>query len=81
MEAIADHSWFEGGRQRRCIGHIINLAVKASLFGKNYQLFKDKIRPVQALKVFTHRLWQKTGPVGKLHNLLTWINRSDSKHI
>jgi hypothetical protein len=80
MEAIADHFGFEGGRQRqvRCIGHIINLVVKAFLFGKNHQVFEDETPAVQALEVATHRLWQKTGPVGKLHNLVTWINRSDS---
>jgi hypothetical protein len=77
--AIADYFGFEGGRQRqvRCIGHIMNL-VKAFLFRKNHQVFEDEIPAVQALEVATHKLWQKTGPVGKLLNLVTWINRSDA---
>ena len=48
------------------------------LFGKNHQVFEDEILAVQALEVASRRLWQKTGPVGKLHNPVTWINRLDT---
>ena len=80
MEAISDHYGFEDGPQRRirCIGHIINLVVKALLFGKNYQAFEEDIPTVQSFEIARHKLWQKTGPVGKLHNLVTWINRSNT---
>jgi hypothetical protein len=80
IEAIADHFGFEGRRQRQVcyIGHIISLVVKAFPFGKNYQVFEDEIPAVQALEVTTHNLWQKTRPVSKLHNLVTWINESDA---
>ena len=61
----------------RCIGHVINLVVKALLFGKSHEAFEDELPTVQALKVASHNLWLKQGLVGKLYNLVTWINRSD----
>jgi hypothetical protein len=80
MEAIASHFGLKDGHQSRvrCIGHIINLVVKALLFGNNHQAFEEEIPNVQALDVAAHKLWQNTGPVGKLHNLVIWINRSSN---
>ena len=54
----------------QCIGHVINLIIKALLFGKSHKAFKDELPAVQALKVASHNLWLKQGPVGKLYNLV-----------
>jgi hypothetical protein len=80
MVAIAKHFNLPGKglpRRVRCIGHVINLVVKAFLFGTGYEAFEDELPAVQALEVASHNLWLKQGPVGKLHNLVTWISRSD----
>ena len=56
---------------------MINLIIKALLFSKSHKAFKDKLPTVQALKVASYNLWLKQGPVGKLYNLMTWINQLD----
>ena len=81
MEAIAKRFNLPGGSQQRrirCIGHVINLIVKALLFGKGYEALEDDLLYDESLEAASHNLWLKQGPVGKLHNLVTWINRSDA---
>jgi hypothetical protein len=62
-------------RKVRCLGHIINLAAKAFLFGKNADAFEDstdtarKNGHLEALR----EEWRKQGPVGKLHNTVKFI--------
>jgi hypothetical protein len=62
-------------RRVRCLGHIINLAAKAFLFGKNADAFEDvtntarKNGHLEALR----EEWRKQGPVGKLHNTIKFI--------
>jgi hypothetical protein len=62
-------------RRVRCLGHIINLAAKAFLFGKNADAFEDstdaarKNGHLEALR----EEWRKQGPVGKLHNTVKFI--------
>jgi len=65
-------------RRLRCLGHVINLAAKAFLFGQEYDAFEKDIESVkehsELLKEL--KLWRKRGPVGKLHNIVTYICRS-----
>ena len=62
-------------RRVRCLGHIINLAAKAFLFGKNADAFEDstdtarKNGHLEALR----EEWRKRGPVGKLHDTVKFI--------
>jgi hypothetical protein len=64
----------------RCLGHIINLAVKAFLLGKDTEVFKVIINQVndstpRDLEVIrnTQTAWRKKGPVRKLHNIIVFI--------
>ncbi|KAF4435092.1 putative AC9 transposase [Fusarium austroafricanum] len=79
MEEIGKALGLEGKTRRlRCFGHILNLAVKALLFGHNSEAFEDDIQGNETLDAKAHELWRRKGPVGKLHNLIFWIHRSDS---
>ncbi|RKK91315.1 hypothetical protein BFJ70_g17814, partial [Fusarium oxysporum] len=79
MEEIGKALGFEGKTRRlRFFGHILNLAVKALLFGHNSEAFEDDIQGNETLDAKAHELWRRKGPVGKLHNLIFWIHRSDS---
>ena len=79
MAAIAKSLKFAGNgpeHQVRCIGHIINLIVKAFLFREDADAINEDSNEDINIAMALHRLWQRQGPVGKLHNLVTWINRS-----
>jgi hypothetical protein len=68
-------------RRGRCIGHIVNLAAKAYLFGEDVDAFEyavetgnqsaasERLRAAQ-------REWRKKGPIGKLLNLMVFIRAS-----
>jgi hypothetical protein len=78
MEAIGAKLGFNGARRRgRCFGHTLNLAAKAILFGKSADAFEEQLSGVKPLSEDEHALWRKKGPVGKLHNLIIAVNRSD----
>jgi hypothetical protein len=72
-------------RRLRCLGHIINLAVKAFLYGKNTESFEVEISDLDLKKLEEkHYLellaaWRKKGPVGKLHNIVIWIRRTPQR--
>jgi hypothetical protein len=57
-------------RRIRCFGHILHLVVKALLFIKDSNTLED-------LDADDFTEWTKRGPVGKLHNLVVWVNRSN----
>ena len=65
-------------RRLRCLGHVINLAAKAFLYGKEADVFKKDIESfrekLDLLKELT--LWRKRGPIGKLYNIVIFICRS-----
>jgi len=67
----------------RCFGHIINLVVKAFLWGTDWEAFERVVNPAeeytqenekQALKA-----WRTKGAMGKLHNIGTWILRTPQR--
>lgn len=63
----------------RCNGHIINMAVSAFLFGKHPDAeaqaegnHESRMGPSTA----ELNTWRKMGPLGKLHNIITYITAS-----
>lgn len=69
---------FEPRKRRvRCFGHVLNLVVKALLFGHDAEAFETEIDGEPVLDATQHEIWRKKGPIGKLHNLIHWIHRSD----
>lgn len=61
----------------RCFGHIVNLVVKALLFGTNTSAFEDDLQHANEHQSFA--LWRKHGAIGHLHNIVTYITRSDQR--
>ena len=65
----------------RCLGHIIKLAAKALLFGKEADAFeeeyetKKKLSKLEAVREF----WRKKGPLGKFHNTVSFIRKNASE--
>jgi hypothetical protein len=53
----------------RCFGHILNLVTRALMYPKEAQLPED-------IDEEDFDGWRKSGPVGRLHNLVVWIHRS-----
>jgi hypothetical protein len=78
MAIVGAELGFNGkARRGRCFGHLLNLAAKAILFGKNVEAFEQQLSGAEALSHAEHELWRKKGSVGKLHNLVGAINRPD----
>lgn len=78
METIGKKLGFKGSERRgRCFGHVINLVVKVILFGTDSEAFEEELDSGHALATAEHELWRRKGPVGKLHNLVVAIHRSD----
>jgi hypothetical protein len=69
MVAIGEKLGFDGRHRRgRCIGHIINLAAKALLFGNDPDAFEEQLDGTSPLKYADYQLWRTQGPIGKFHN-------------
>ena len=78
MEVIGGELGFAGSTRRgRCFGHTLNLSAKALLFGHNVEAFEEQLSGAAALSEAEHTLWRRKGPVGKLHNLVVDVRRSD----
>ncbi|OBS15938.1 hypothetical protein FPOA_27990 [Fusarium poae] len=78
MEDIAEALGFDPKKRRvRCFGHVLNLVVKALLFGYKAEAFEAEIDGESVSGAAQHEIWRKKGPIGKLHNLVHWIHRSD----
>ncbi|KJZ68529.1 hypothetical protein HIM_12077 [Hirsutella minnesotensis 3608] len=78
LEALA--RWFPMDVNRcrlRCVGHIINLVVRAVFFGANIGKFEAELRG--ATDEFRFDMWAKKGPIGRLHNIATYIRRTDQR--
>ena len=69
-------------RRSRCLGHIINLAAKAFLFGSDVDAFEqvagdDSGQVIESAAARSAQAeWRRKGPVGKLHNLVVYIRSS-----
>ena len=64
-------------RRLSCFGYIINLAVKAFLWGSDSESFEIEAMLFKKLEQAKKELylWRKRGPVGKLHNIAVYINK------
>ena len=64
-------------RRLRCLGHIINLAAQALLFGSDPEAFTAEILIAKELKHEQKMLdlWRRRGPIGKLHNIVKFIRK------
>lgn len=61
----------------RCVGHILNLIVKALLFGQGVSKLEKELCGASDDERF--EIWRKQSVIGKLHNFCVWINRSDQR--
>ncbi|OAQ58922.1 restless-like transposase [Purpureocillium lilacinum] len=78
IEVIGGELGFVGSTRRgRCFGHTLNLSAKALLFGHKVEAFEEQLSGAAALSEAEHELWRRKGPVGKLHNLVADVRRSD----
>ena len=78
IEAIGTELKFRGkGRRIRCFGHILNLVCKQLLFGHDADAFEEEISADSTIDASRHEAWRRKGPIGKLHNLVVVIHRSD----
>jgi hypothetical protein len=66
----------EERRRLRCLGHIINLAAQAFLFGRQTEAFENNdLADLEA----AYRLWQEAGPVGQVHYIVAFIRASTER--
>lgn len=70
-------------RRARCLGHIINLAAKAFLFGSDTEAFESIVKQVTDDTPFDSKTmkeaqaaWRKKGAIGRFHNLTVFIRSS-----
>ena len=76
----------ESSRRSRCLGHIINLAAQAFIYGRDNEAFIAEIDNTEAasfddlaVTAENQRLWRKQGAFGKLHNVAKWIKASPQR--
>ncbi|KAK6843994.1 restless-like transposase [Apiospora arundinis] len=82
MEVIGAELGFNGRLRRgRCIGHTINLAAKALLFGHHPDAFEKQLTGAVALTDADYQQWRSTGPVGKLHNLVVDLEPTELQRV
>ena len=70
-------------RRSRCLGHIVNLAIKAFLFGSDCEVFENEEEIVEQRVgqeeedlAARQARWRTRGPVGKFHNIVAFIRGS-----
>lgn len=63
------------------MGHIINLAAQVFLYGNDEEIFIAEVYGVSRDPDMKKQLevWRKNGPIGKLHNIVTFIRRSPQR--
>jgi hypothetical protein len=65
-------------RWLRCVGHIFNLCGQAVLFGKDFDAFEREVQDLQ-LEELQLVEWRRRGPIGKLHNVLVYLDVSPQR--
>ncbi|XP_044716004.1 transposase [Hirsutella rhossiliensis] len=65
-------------RRLRCCGHIINLVARSILFGTDADAFEEDCQANKEIQDEV-RLWRSRGPIGKLHNIVHWVERSGQR--
>ena len=73
-------------RRGRCLGHIINLAAKAFLFGTDVEAFENVVKQIDEDTEFDSKVmknaqaaWRKKGVVGRFHNLTVFVRSSPQR--
>lgn len=61
----------------RCFGHIINIVVKALLFGTSSALLQQQLGEAGDDEAF--KVWREQGAIGKLYNIVFHITRSNRR--
>jgi hypothetical protein len=62
----------------RCFSHVINLVVKRILWGTDIYAYEGERLPNRAdIEEVQH--WRRVGPLGKLHNTLTYILKTPQR--
>jgi hypothetical protein len=61
----------------RCAGHIINLIVKATIYGKGVSRWEEELANAPLKQQF--KLYRKLGVVGKLHNFVNAVCASHKR--
>jgi hypothetical protein len=67
-------------RRIRCFGHILNLVVKAFLWGENPMVLEvadDDTNPEEQLEAL--RAWRKNGPLGRLYNCIRHVLKTPQR--
>jgi hypothetical protein len=80
MSVIGESLGFAWQQRRvRCIGHVLNLVVKAILFGQDAGAFEKEVHDGLLTAQREHERWRSKGPVGKLHNFckVRYVSSSD----
>ena len=73
-------------RRARCFAHIINLAAKAFLFGKNCEAFVIEMNDLEqdsmndeAFLAREQERWRRQGVIGKFHNICRFIRQNPQR--
>jgi hypothetical protein len=66
-----------GYSRLRCLSYIINLVIKALLFGKGVSKLEQKLAGALYNKAF--KIWNSIGLISKLHNIYIYINYNLTK--
>lgn len=76
-----------GSRRGRCLGHTLNLAAKAFLFGRDVEAFEKVADALDDMKLQLSETeilkaqdeWRTKGAVGKLHNIIVFIRKNPQR--
>jgi hypothetical protein len=60
-----------------CMGHVINLVAQQILFGNDVDAFEPEL--VILVEQLELQHWRRSGPIGKLHNLIKYITHSSNR--
>jgi hypothetical protein len=78
LEAAGFPSFDPVSARLRCFGHVLNLAVKAILWGADLEAFEVDMNAAQD-ELAELLEWRRKGPMGKLHNILTYILKTPQR--
>lgn len=65
-------------RRLRCCGHIINLVARSILFGTDAAASEEDCQVEEEI-LDEVKPWRAKGPIGKLHNIVHWVQRSGQR--
>jgi hypothetical protein len=63
----------------RCFGHIVNLVAKSLLFGGASAQLQKELGAVESGDERAFNIWREQGAIGKLHNIVYYITRSEKR--